>query len=379
MTTSRRILIVGAGIAGLTLANALRHENVDLRLVDIDPRPVGSGIGLSGNALRALETHGLLDPVLEGSSLSMTLHMCEPDGTTLLYTERLQPEGQAFPDNVVLSRHVLADILTRSLSESGIGIDVGITIAEVNQDSDSAVVTFTNGETERFDVVVGADGFNSLTRRKVFGEEFRAGPLGQAGYRWLTPGISSITHGRMYLGANGLKIGLYPLPDDQIYAFITKPTGRITRDGDLLVRSEMEDALAQFTFPEAARIRADLPQGRDIHFGPFSTMLVPSPWYRGRVVLIGDAAHVMPPHASSGAAMAIEDAHVLAAELTARSSVEEALERYMGRRFLRVQRALRYSVRQCLAENAAGGDFEPPPVVDPGEAKEYWAYLREPI
>jgi 2-polyprenyl-6-methoxyphenol hydroxylase-like FAD-dependent oxidoreductase len=79
-------------------------------------------------------------------------------------------------------------------------------------------------------------------------------------------------------------------------------------------------------------------EGSEIVYRPVYSLLVPSPWYRGRVVLVGDSAHATSPHVGQGAAMAIEDAVVLSEELTSDADVTDALDRYMERRFARCRR-----------------------------------------
>ena len=150
-------------------------------------------------------------------------------------------------------------------------------------------------------------------------------------------------------------------------------------------RALIDAKLAGFEVPYVATLRANLPADEQIYFGPFSRLLLPAPWNRGRIVLIGDAAHPMPPHASSGAAMAIEDAWVLAESLGAAhtgTDWQQAVDTFMARRFARVRCVFDTSVVNCEAENAQAGN-SPPPATDPARAeasiREFWRFLREPI
>jgi 2-polyprenyl-6-methoxyphenol hydroxylase-like FAD-dependent oxidoreductase len=258
-------------------------------------------------------------------------------------------------------------------------LTVGVTVVSIAADDEKASAVFTDGTAGTYDLVVGADGVRSIVRRLVFGEELRPGPLGQVGYRWTTSALPGLDHGTMFLGAGAVKLGLWPLADGRVYAFLTKPDRAMERPGPESLRKDVAGALEQFSFRGAEQLRADLPGGESIHFGPFQALLMPAPWVIGRVVLIGDAAHVMPPHGSSGAAMAIEDAAVLADELRRAGDVPHALKGFMERRYERVKRVVRYSTKNCLAENDAADAGGRAPLLDPGEAAAFWQFLRQPI
>lgn len=368
-----RVLIAGAGIAGLATANALtRHENFEIDIVDPDPRPVGVAVGLSSCALRSLSEIDVLAPVLAASALSMTLHMCAADGTTLVYAERATPDGQAYPDNVIVDRLSLAQALTGTLQERGIGISSGVAVTTVSMQADSALVSFDGREPQRYDLVIGADGVRSRLRPLVLSAEPR--DLAQLGMRWVMSAIDGLDHGVMYLGSRAVKLGLWPLADGSVYAFFTLPRPGLARAGRAAVLEELRSALDEFTFPGADQLRAEVPWD-DVHIAAFQTLAPAVPWHRERLVLVGDAAHIMPPHGSSGAAMAIEDAFVLAEEL-GRASIDQALAAYGTRRRDRVRRVVDYSTKNCLAENAAALAGTPAPPLDAEEARGFWEFLR---
>lgn len=368
-----RVLIAGAGIAGLAAANALAgREGWEIELVDPDPRPVGVAVGLSSCALRALQGVGALAAVLEASAPSMTLHMCLADGTTLVHTERESPEGQPYPDNVLVDRWSLAQALRAPLDEADVHITSGVGVTGIDIDDDGALVSFDNREPRRYDLVVGADGIASRLRGAVMDETPRG--LEQLGLRWVTSALDGIDHGIMYLGSGAVKLGLWPLRDGRMYAFVTLPRPGRPREARETILAELQRALEQFTFPGADRLREEVPW-QEVHIAPFQTFLPESPWHRGRLVLVGDAAHVMPPHGSSGAAMAIEDAFVLAEELDD-ATIDTALAGYSQRRIERVRRVVDYSTKNCIAENDAAAAGRPAPPLDPVEAQEFWAFLR---
>lgn len=368
-----RALVVGAGIAGLSVANSLARTGrfTTLEVVDPDPRPVGVAVGLSANALRALSELDVLDGVLAASAPSTTLHMAAADGTTLVHVERETPPGGTHPDNVIVDRASLAAALAAPLGPAGIRSDVGVRDA-VPQDS-TVTVTFSDGSRDDYDFVVAADGQASRLRPRVWSRT-PAG-LDQLGLRWLTGPVPGLDHGTMYLGPNATKLGLWPLRGGGTYAFLTIPRPGRPRAAREDVLREMRDALAEYSFAGAGRVADEVPWDQ-VHIAAFQSMSPEDRWHAGRLVLAGDAAHVMPPHGSSGAAMAIEDAYVLGDEIARAADLDAALEAYSVRRVDRVRRVVDFSTENCIAENEAALQGRPP-VMDPRASQEFWEFLRE--
>ncbi|MFT4214100.1 MAG: FAD-dependent monooxygenase [Microbacterium sp.] len=368
-----RVLIAGAGIAGLAVADALaRHPGFAIDVVDPNPRPVGVAVGLSSCALRSLSAIGALEPVLAASAPSMSLHMCTADGTTLVRVDRQTPQGQPYPDNVIVDRQSLAVALAAPLAAHGIEVAHGVAVTGVELDDDGATVSFDGRDRQRYDLVVGADGIGSRLRGTVVAETPR--DLEQLGLRWVMGALPELDHGTMYVGARAVKLGLWPLADGSVYAFLTLPRPGLPRASRQEVLDELREVLEHFTFPGADQLRAEVPWD-DVHIAPFQSLAPDAPWHRGRLVLVGDAVHVMPPHGSSGAAMAIEDAFVLADEL-GRAGVDEALAAFGRRRVERVRRVVEYSTDNCLAENEDAVAGRPLRPMDADEAVRFWEFLR---
>ncbi|MFT3797606.1 FAD-dependent monooxygenase [Microbacterium sp.] len=373
MSAPVRVLVAGAGIAGFAVANALaRRPGFEIDIVDPNPRPVGVAVGLSSCALRSLAAIDVIEPVLAASAPSMTLHMCSADGTTLVRVDRQTPEGQPYPDNVIVDRESLARALAAPLAAHGIEVVHGVAVTGVTVEDGGATVSFDGRDPQRYDLVVGADGIGSRLRGIVIDERPRDPE--QLGLRWVMNALPGLDHGTMYIGPRAVKIGLWPLGDGSVYAFLTLPRPGLPRADRQEVLDELREVLTEFSFPGADQLRAEVPWD-DVHIAPFQSLAPDAPWRRGRLVLVGDAVHAMPPHGSSGAAMAIEDAFVLADEL-GRAGVDEALEAFGRRRVERVRRVVEYSTRNCLAENEDAVAGRPLRPMDAGEAVRFWEFLR---
>jgi 2-polyprenyl-6-methoxyphenol hydroxylase-like FAD-dependent oxidoreductase len=138
-----------------------------------------------------------------------------------------------------------------------------------------------------------------------------------------------------FLQGIGSKAGAMPLSNDLMYLFHIHPEA----PGAMFDRADYPDLLcerlAQYG-SYVAEIRASLDASSDIVYSPIEPMLLPWPWFRGRVVIGGDAAHVFPPHLTQGAAMAAEDGYVLAVEALAEGApLKERLMRYSQKRYAR--------------------------------------------
>jgi 2-polyprenyl-6-methoxyphenol hydroxylase-like FAD-dependent oxidoreductase len=160
----------------------------------------------------------------------------------------------------------------------------------------------------------------------------------------------------MWMGPK-IKPGLNPVSPDEMYLFVTED--RATNDfidpAEFLPR--LKALLAPFPAPLLQQVREQLNEGSQIIYRPLESMFMPSPWYKGRVVLIGDTVHATTPHMASGACIGIEDAIVLADELASASSVDQALDRYLTRRWERCRMVVQNSGRLGEIE-IAGGDKE---------------------
>ena len=141
-----------------------------------------------------------------------------------------------------------------------------------------------------------------------------------------------------------------------MYLFTTMSYPPHTRIDESRTHVILKEALKDFTAPIVVEVRERMRSPEKVIWRPFENTLVPSPWYRGRVILIGDAAHTMTPHLTAGGGMAIEDAIILAETLAQARSVSDALQTFMERRFERVRAACEISLEICKLEQAPEPD-----------------------
>jgi 2-polyprenyl-6-methoxyphenol hydroxylase-like FAD-dependent oxidoreductase len=245
--------------------------------------------------------------------------------------------------------------MTPTAERNGATIRSGLTVADLHDDGAGVQVRFTDGTSGRYDLVAGADGVFSSIRKRVFGDAHEPAYVGQGVYRFMTERDPAIDQIHVFVGPK-LKAGFIPLSNDSMYLFTTMSYPPHTRIDESKTHLILKEALKDFTAPIVVEVRERMRSPDKVIWRPFENTLVPSPWYRGRVVLIGDAAHTMTPHLTAGGGMAIEDAVILAEVLSAVGDLRGRLDEFMQRRFERVRTACDISLQICKLEQAAEPD-----------------------
>ena len=342
-----KVLVVGGGISGLCATLALRRGGIEVDVVERDPEWGVYGVGIiqPGNALRALDSLGLAEACVAGGHPIRGDRTFLADGETQIAAHQWPPLVQGLPPANGVTRPKLHALLTSATLESGADVRTGVTWEDMVDGDDHVEVAFTDGERRRYDLVVAADGLYSTVRTRLFDPELTPRYTGQVCWRYNLPLIDGLDEIQMYLGPDG-SAGLVPLGEDLMYILTIEtpmPGQReaIERDGAAAVYRER---LAAFAGPVASA-REQIVDDDAVVVRPIENIIVDPPWYRGRVVLVGDAAHGATPHCGQGAAQAIEDGIVLAEELAAGGSVTDALERYTTRRYDRCRRIVEGSAR----------------------------------
>ncbi|MBY5361127.1 monooxygenase [Rhizobium leguminosarum] len=334
-----RIVIVGAGIAGLAVARGLSligHE-VEIYEQAAELKPIGAGLSLSANALRALRTLGLYDAVLAEAQRIDRIDLLDQRGDVLQMTD-LAALSQRYGhlSMVVLHRGGLHHALLSALPQSAIRLGMECVGARTHEAG--AVLRFANGHTVEADLVLACDGVHSAVRKAVF-PKARERFARYTCWRAISPGIPAgfdPTRLSESWGAAGKRIGLAAIPGERIYWFACCGARRI-KDPDLakIGLTELQGMFAEFhdPVPEVlASTSSDTVIWTDIED------LDPMPSFtHGRIVLLGDAAHAVTPDLGQGAGLSIEDAAVLAS-LLGRLPIDETLHEYDARRVGRAHR-----------------------------------------
>jgi 2-polyprenyl-6-methoxyphenol hydroxylase-like FAD-dependent oxidoreductase len=207
-------------------------------------------------------------------------------------------------------------------------------VSEIHDGDAEVTVTFSSGRTATFDLLAGFDGVRSATRQHLVGTAFVPRPSGFGAWRVQVPRPDYV-RGMEFLQGVGSKTGAMPLNDNLMYLFHIRPEAPDAVFERQDYPSLLRERLAQYG-SYVAEVSASLDASSDIVYSPIEPMLLPWPWFRGRVVIGGDAAHSFPPHLTQGAAMAAEDGYVLAHEMLADDApVETRLMRYSQRRYAR--------------------------------------------
>lgn len=356
MSTTQKILIVGGGIGGMVAAVALRQKQFEVEIVEVNPKWDVYGVGIIqlANALRALASVELADQALAAGFSMDTLSFYDHEGHLLYAIPQPQLAGPNYPSSNALTRTRLHKLLQNAVQQAGVPVRVGVTLSELEEKEDAIEVTFTDWSTARYDLVVGADGLRSLVRSLVFGTQYQPSYAGQVCWRYNVPRPPEVNNFQMFLGPSGNKAGFVPLAPDLMYILLTdkqqEADGSWPRIPEERLAEVFCEHLAEFGGPVATIRDTYITDSSKVVYRPFETILLPPPWYRGRVVLIGDAAHAMTAHIAQGAAMAIEDAVVLAEELASKPTLLQALDGYMERRYERCKTLVDISMALCKGE-----------------------------
>jgi 2-polyprenyl-6-methoxyphenol hydroxylase-like FAD-dependent oxidoreductase len=328
-----KALVIGGGFAGMSAAIQLRKLGVNVDLLEMDAgwRSYGAGITIGGSALRAFRTIGVLDQMMNLGALTDGCDIFTSQGHPIAQLPTPRCAGNDVPGSGGIMRPELAKILADATRASGTQVRLGCTFTDISQSSDHVAVTFSDGSRGTYDLVIGADGLNSATRKALFPEAPIPRYTGQGVWRAVAP-RDGVERAGMALGKR-TKAGFNPVSASELYLFVTedRPTNTRTPDHELLPR--LRALLEEFSFPIVRRIADQLGPDSLICYRPLESLLMPTPWSRGRVVLIGDAIHATTPHLAAGAGIGIEDAIVLAEEVRSATRLEAALLPYGRREF----------------------------------------------
>lgn len=308
-----RVLIIGGGMAGWTLAGHLVRRGIAPSLVERVPAytRVGFWIGLYPFSANTLHETGGYERYAAAALRQERYVMCDSHDTVMQDMSFAEVLGRIHGFMGALQRADLLDILR----DQAVGTDVrmGTTVTALDQDADEVQVTLSDGTSGTFDVVLACDGVHSATRALLVGDA-QAGltDWGYTAFTWWTPRDSSIGNSCVeYWGAGGL-FGLYPLKDrmNAIAGMPTPPGLQALDQADIVtaVRRHFAD------YPEPVQ-RAVTHAADDTVFPWPMIDQRAAEWIHGRVALVGDAATGFLPTAGVGASNAIKSAAVLADEL----------------------------------------------------------------
>lgn len=374
MSEISSVLIVGGGIGGLCAAIALRRAGIEVDLVEIKSEWTVYGVGIiqQSNVVREMARLGVLDHYLKAAYAFDDVGMYDLEGRSLGRIPGQRLAGPEYPANVGISRLALHQVLSSTASELGAKIRLGVTVEAFEQDADGVDVQFTDGVNGRYDLMVGADGVYSKIRGMLFGDKYTPRHTGQSVWRYNFPRHPDIDHLAVYVGANG-NAGLCPLAGNLMYMYSTshEPGNPWFETEQLaeLMRTRLEGIGGLI-----GELRDQITDNTQVVYKPMDVVFVDEQWFKGRVLLIGDAAHATTPHLGQGAGMAIEDAIVLSLELVGSDSIETKLQRFMTRRFDRCKYISEKSILAGEREMAKDHSFD-----RVGLTKEMLKRTAEPI
>jgi 2-polyprenyl-6-methoxyphenol hydroxylase-like FAD-dependent oxidoreductase len=358
MNAVNNVLVIGGGFSGMAAAIQMRKAGIYVELIEQDPNwcPLGAGITVNGPSLRALDQLGLYQEFVKYGALHHNLDVYANSGDFLTTVPTLPPQGaEHISGGGGIMRPILARVMSKATCEAGVEVRLGCTFTDIKPSKDHVTVTLSDGTTKTYDLVIGADGVHSTLRDRFFPEITPPEYLGQCVWRAVMPTPDFVERPCMWLG-NQIKLGMNPVSKTHVYMYITenrpykdriKPEHWPILFADLIrhFKDPRINDLVDYAFADDA----------NVDYRPLANLLVPQPWNRGRLVMIGDTMAATTPHLASGAGIGIESGIVLGQELAANDNLQTALDRFHTRRWERCAMVINNSARLCELE-INGGD-----------------------
>lgn len=339
-----KVLIVGAGIAGLSLAIGLKRQGFEPQLYERRSRgdfAEGLFLTITANGLRALQDLGLLHAVLDKCTYpTPRLRFLGSNGKALGGVSNGWLD-HTYPSITIFHRD-LRDALESVAVRLGIEVMYKADLASCRWLDDRVQATFAEGETVSGDLLVGADGIGSRVRPHVVGTDYYPVPSGltnvggELDAQWCssTPGTMNLLWGRRaffgyHIDRAGHAIWFANVPDSAI-----KTSARAPEEAQETLRRQLA-----MLFSDDIELPGAMIRNTQVILSYPIEELTPLPtWVHGRIVLIGDAAHAVSPSTGQGASLAIEDALALTSCLVEEESVRAALDRFQRLRMPRTER-----------------------------------------
>lgn len=335
-----RILIIGAGIAGLAMRRALLRRGFSVDVVERNRSAGtgGAGLFLPGNGVRALGELGLYDDFIRRSHAVNAQRFHDERGRLLTAVDTNLYWRDVAPCRAI-KRSDLWELLNGGTEPQDIAFRQIIDIAS---DDHASHVSFEDGAEETYDLVIGADGVKSTVRQLAFPEAPLPDYVGNVCWRFIVPNTCNVMDWSVMLGADRSLLAK-PISTTELYIYAD-----ISVDKDFTSAYSCETPLLPLFGDMAGPLRPalELSSAATVHFGELVRLRMPA-WYKNRVALVGDAAHASPPSMAQGACLAFEDALVLAEELAANPILSIALSRYQNRQKKRAD----WVHRQCAARD----------------------------
>jgi salicylate hydroxylase len=317
-----RVAIVGGGIGGLTAARALCARGIEVGIYEAAPelREIGAGVALHPNAMKVLRSLGVEDEVRVSAGRSEWLLTRNwKTGRVISRTSRQQQVSLFGTAGVTVHRADLLDVLARSLPDGMVRLGARC-VAVSDREGEVAVAKFQDGSEVEADVIIGADGIHSAVRASLFGPDAPRF-TGKICYRSVVP-VDAVAGGPppndnvQWLGPHGT-IVLYPVRGDELINVVCHYDDENYRHESWVTECERSEVLERYRGWHESLLRI-FSAGEVWYKWALYDRDPIERWTRGRVAVLGDAAHPMLPYLGQGACQSIEDGCVLAAALADR-------------------------------------------------------------
>lgn len=337
-----KVIIIGGGIGGLCAAIALQQGGFDTTIYEAAPelKAVGAGVGLAANAMQGLARLGVAEEVVARGKQLEALVMFDQHGQVISNLDTRLLSRKYGISNFVIHRADLHEVLQNHLQPGSLVL--GKRCEHINQQGGQVQARFTDGAQASADLLVAADGINSVVRRQLL-------PQSQSRYAGYTCWRAVIQNPGVYINpmisaetwAPQGRVGMAPLPGGRIYWYACINAPEQDPHMRQMTPAQLASHFAGVHAPVAEVLAATKPE--QLLWNDIADLKPLKQFIYNRVLLLGDAAHATTPNMGQGACQAIEDAVVLGQCLQREPVLETALRLYEKRRLARTAKVIRLS------------------------------------